>query len=125
MKNRPKSNAPFDPAYLYSLEKLIILKLEQSDLEIGLAYLHGQNYASISLDEYGKHNVNLHLYCSMTMEFLLGIEHENEEGEMNESIFALVGDDLLSIPDGLKKIMGIVISTGKGQVFRKNQLGNG
>jgi len=114
---------PINPAQLEVLGKLILLKIKEGDLSIGLTDVDNQTFSILSFDEYSRHDANLHLYCSIATDFLMIVEKENEEGELLEETFALSGSDLSVIPHGLKRIMEIAVSTGETQVFNPSQLG--
>jgi len=116
MEEQPSFKLATDPAIITLLSKLIITKLGENDLNIGLA----GDSAVLSLDEYASHDLNIHLYCSRALEFSISVEKENDEGELVEDVFLLADDDLFTIPAGLKELMKTAVSTGKTQVFKAN-----
>ncbi|SDH49731.1 hypothetical protein [Mucilaginibacter gossypii] len=106
--------------YLLLLEALILQKLSDEELVIGTAYRDGNDYAVLSLDEYGQHNVNLHLYCARPDQFLLEIEDFDQDEE--HGLFKLSAEDLNIIPEGLRQLMSNVARSGKPTAYRKDQL---
>ena len=87
---------------------------------IGTAYREGHDYAIVSLNEYARHNVNLHLYCSQAGRFFLEIEDLDSDYEAQ--FVSLRDEDLIVIPEGLRVLMSATAQTGKFVTFGKDQL---
>jgi Na+-transporting NADH:ubiquinone oxidoreductase subunit NqrA len=106
--------------YLQLLEALILQKLSEEELMIGTAYREGHDYAVVSLDEYDRHNINLHLYCSQAGLFFLEIE--DFDSNYDAQFLSLRDEDLAVIPEGLRTLMLCVAKTGKSVTFGRDQL---
>jgi hypothetical protein len=106
--------------YLRLLEALILQKLSEEELMIGKAYREGHDYAIVSLDEYARHNVNLHLYCSKAGRFFLEIADLNSN--YDAQFLSLRDEDLGVIPEGLRTLMSTTAQTGKPATFGKDRL---
>ena len=106
--------------YLRLLEALILKKLSEAELMIGMAYRKGDDYAILSLDEYALQNVNLHLYCSKAGRFFLEIE--DLDSNYDAQFLSLRDEDLGVIPESLRTLMLTTAKTGKSVTFGRDQL---
>ena len=106
-------------AELKLLEQLLLYKLSDAELDIGISYKSGETCAIVSYDEYDHQDVNLHLYCTPLNQFLLEIDDHN-----SPKTVLIAKEDLLLIPEGLKNLMQQAALKGKSIFFKPDQLNN-
>ncbi|SHN01851.1 hypothetical protein [Mucilaginibacter sp. OK098] len=108
--------------YLHLLEKLILKKLEGDEIIIGIGSKDTEDCAIISFDEYDRENNNLHLYCSINMEFTLGICTIDDDDLQQEEYLIISPENTLFIPEGLRNLMQQVATKKQDAVFKPNQI---
>jgi hypothetical protein len=104
-------------AELKLLEQLLLYKLSDNELDIGISYKSGETYAIVSYDEYDHQDVNLHLYCTPLKQFLL----EFDDHDSPKTVF-IAKEDLVLIPEGLQNLMQQAALKGKSMFFKPDQL---
>ncbi|GAC1314132.1 MAG: hypothetical protein NVSMB24_38400 [Mucilaginibacter sp.] len=104
-------------AELKLLEQLLLYKLSDNELDIGISYKSGETYAIVSYDEYDHQEVNVHLYCTPLKQFLLEVDNHNSPKTVH-----IAKEDLLLIPQGLQNLMQQAALKGKSMFFKPDQL---
>ena len=107
--------------YLQLLQSLILFKLAEDELDIGLAQIDGKTCAVLSLDEYDQSAINIHLYCSLHGFFIEVVNNENDDAP-EEIIIPIPELQIQTLPEGLRKLMLEVAAKKKGLVFKSAQI---
>jgi len=108
--------------YLYLLESLIRKKLDDEEIDIGIAYRGGNLFSLISFDDYDQGNSNLHLYCSVKLQFSFEASTTDDDGNVKSRKIKLLPENMLLIPEGLWQLMEEAAANGKGSVFKAGQI---
>ena len=108
--------------YLFLLEGLIRKKLDGEEIDIGISYRGANHFSVISFDDYDQGNSNLHLYCSVKLQFSLEVCTTDDEGDVKSRKIKLSPEDMLLIPEGLRRLMEKAAAKGKGAVFKAGQI---